>query len=76
MVKNPPMQEMQVPSLGREDPREKEWQPTAVFSLGDPMDKGAWQTIVHGVPEKSDTTKRLNNSKQLKKQKTLSRVHP
>ena len=56
MVKNPPMQEMQVPSLGREDPQEKEWQPTAVFSLGDPMDKGAWQTIVHGVAEKSDTT--------------------
>ena len=56
MVKNPPMQEMQVPSLEREDPLEKEWQPTAVFSLGDPMDKGAWQTIVHEVAEESDTT--------------------
>ena len=25
------------------------WQPTPVFLLGNPMDRGAWQTIVHGV---------------------------
>ena len=28
------VQEMQVRSLGREDPLEKEWQPTQVFLLG------------------------------------------
>ena len=37
-VKNPPtmqeLQEMWVRSLGREDPLEKEWQPTSVFLPG------------------------------------------
>ena len=36
MVKNPPaLQEIWVQSLGQEDPLEKEWQPTAVFLLGE-----------------------------------------
>ena len=35
MVKNlPAMQEIQVQSLGQEDPLEKEWQPTPVFLPG------------------------------------------
>ena len=35
-VKNPPaMQETQVQSLGREDPLEKEWQPTPIFLPGE-----------------------------------------
>ena len=35
-VKNPPaMQETWVQSLGREDPLEKEWQPTPVFIPGE-----------------------------------------
>ena len=35
MVTNlPAMQEIQVPSLGREDPLEKEWQPTPIFLPG------------------------------------------
>ena len=35
-VKNPPaMQETWVQSLGREDPLEKEWQPTPVFCPGE-----------------------------------------
>ena len=35
MVKNlPAIQETQVQSLGREDPLEKEWQPTPVFLPG------------------------------------------
>ena len=35
-VKNPPaMQETWVQSLGREDPLEKAWQPTAVFRPGE-----------------------------------------
>ena len=34
MVKNPPaMQEIQVQSLGWEDPQRREWQPTPVFFL-------------------------------------------
>ena len=36
MVENlPAMQETQVQSLGREDPLEKEWQPTPVFLPGE-----------------------------------------
>ena len=36
MVKNAPaMQKMQVQSLGREDPLEKEWQPTPVSLPGE-----------------------------------------
>jgi len=36
VVKNlPAKQEMWVPSLGQEDPLEKEWQPTAVFLPGE-----------------------------------------
>ena len=30
--------------------------------LGNPMDRGAWQAIVHGVTEESDTTLQLNNN--------------
>ena len=26
------------------------------------MDRGAWQTTVHGVAKESDTTERLNNN--------------
>ena len=41
MVKNPPaMWETQVQSLGREDPLEKEWQPTEYPCLENPIDRG------------------------------------
>ena len=51
----PAMQETQVPSLGRENPMEKE---TATHSsiLGNPVDRGAWQASVHGVTKESDST--------------------
>ena len=50
MVKNlPAEQEIQVQSLGWENPLEKEWQLTPVFLLRNPMDRGAWKTTVHGV---------------------------
>ena len=55
-AKNPPaMQETQVPSLGRENPMEKE---TATHSsiLGNALDRGAWQASVHGVIKESDLT--------------------
>ena len=37
-----------VPGLGR-FPWRREWQPTPVFFLENPMDRGAWQMTVHGV---------------------------
>ena len=43
----PAMQKTWVRSLGQEDPLEKEMA-TPVF-LPDPMDGGAWKTIVNGV---------------------------
>ena len=50
MAKNlPAMQETQALSLGQEDSLEIEWQPSPIFLLENPMDRGAWCTTVHGV---------------------------
>ena len=50
MVKNPSaMWETWVPSLGWEDPLEEGMQPTPVSFPGDPVDRGNWRAIVHGV---------------------------
>ena len=55
-VKNLPAmqetQEMQIQSLGWEDPLERKWQPTPVFlpeKSHRQRDRGAWQATVHGV---------------------------
>ena len=49
-VKNlPAVWETQVQSLGREDPLEKEWQPTLVPLPGKSHGRGAWWATVHGV---------------------------
>ena len=44
----PAMQNIQVQSLDWEDPLEKEMA-TPVFSLENPMDRGAWWATVHGT---------------------------
>ena len=50
MVKNSPaVQETWVRSMGLEDPLEKEWLPTSVLLLENPMDRGTWKATVHGV---------------------------
>ena len=48
------MQELQVQSLGLENPLEKEWQPISVFLLGNPMIRGVWPAAVHSVKKESD----------------------
>ena len=53
------MQETWVRSLGQEDALEKEMATTAVFCLGDPMDRGTWRAEVQRVTE-SHTTYRLS----------------
>ena len=54
MVKNPPaMQEMQVRSLGREDPLEK-GNGNLLLCLGNPMNRGAGPATVHRVAEELD----------------------
>ena len=45
---------MPVQPLGQDDPLEREWQPTPVFLLENPMDTGALWATVHRV-EKSQT---------------------
>ena len=51
MVKNlPTMQETWVQSLGWEDPLEEGTAThSSIFTWRIPMDRGAWQAIVHGV---------------------------
>ena len=53
-VKNlPAMQETQVPSLGWEDPLEiGNGNPLQYSCLENPLDRGAWWAIVHGVAER------------------------
>ena len=60
MVKNPPAvqetPEMQVQSVGGEDPLEKEMATTPVFLPVNPMDRGTSWTTVHGVAKELDMT--------------------
>ena len=49
------MQEIQVQSLGPEDPLEKEMATDWYSCLENSLDRGAWQATVHGVAE-SDVT--------------------
>ena len=49
------MQETQIQALCWEDPLEKK-RATYSSCLGNPMDRGAWQTTVCGVAKESDTT--------------------
>ena len=48
------------PELGRY-PEEENGNPLQYSCLGNPMDRGAWQTTVHGVAKELDTTERPNN---------------
>ena len=57
MVKNlPGNQEMQVQSLGQEDPLEEEMATHSRILAWETLDRGAWWAVVHGVAEESDTT--------------------
>ena len=69
VVKNlPAVQEIQVPSLGWEDPLEREWQPTLVFLLENSMDRGAWRATVYGVTKSQTQLKPLRTH-------TLTHIH-
>ena len=48
VINLPAVLELWVPSLSREDPRQRKWQPTPLFLPGKPMDRGAWCATVHG----------------------------
>ena len=51
------MRETWVPSLAWKGPLEKDMATHSNFlALGNPMDRGAWQVIVHGVSKELDRT--------------------
>ena len=50
------MQEMQVRSLGQEDPGGETGNRLQYSYLGNPMDRGAWRATVHGVKKELDMT--------------------
>ena len=50
-----------IPGLGR-SPGERNSNPFQDSCLENPMDRGAWQAIAHGVAKESDMTCQLNNS--------------
>jgi len=45
-------------------PWRRKWQPTPVFCLENPMDRGTWWATVCGVAKETDMTERLNNNKE------------
>ena len=57
------MQEMLVQSLGQEDALEEEMATiSSILAWRNCMDRGAWQTTVHGVAKQLDMTEQLNNN--------------
>jgi len=50
-----------VPGSGR-SPGQENGNPLQYSCLGNPVDRGAWQTTVHGIAKESDMTLRLNNN--------------
>ena len=50
-----------IPGLGR-SPGEGNGKQLQYSYLENPLDRGAWQAIVHGVTRESGMTKQLNNS--------------
>ena len=58
------MQEIQVQSLGQENPLEKEMAThSSILTRGIPWSRGAQQATVHGVAKESHMTQQRNNSK-------------
>ena len=41
------------------------WQPTPAFLPENPMDRGAWRAIVHGVAESQTGLRRLSSSSNI-----------
>jgi len=51
--------------MGQEDTLEKgNDNPLQYSCLGNPMDKGAWRAMVHGITKELDMTERQNNKQQ------------
>ena len=56
---------MQVQSLGQEDPLEKEMATrSSILAWKNPMDRGAWRAVVHGVAKSWTRQRRLSTYTQ------------
>ena len=63
-----------IPGSGR-SPGEGNGNPLQQARLENPMDRGAWWAIVHGVTKESDTTQWLNNNDEhMKYTRDISKV--
>ena len=75
MVKNlPAMQETWVPSLGREDPERRKWQPTPVFLAGESQGQ---RSLVGYSPwgcKELDMTEQLNFPRYRKRKHKVVKV--
>jgi len=66
VVKNPPANAGDagsIPGSGR-SPEGGNGYPLQYSCLENPMDRGAWRAIVHGVTKESDMTEQLSDNKQ------------
>ena len=59
-----------VRSLGREEPRRRQWHPLQHSRLGNPMDRGAWRATVCGI------TKRVAHNLATEQQQQQTGPHP
>ena len=65
VVKNPSTNTAEAGSIPESGRFPGSWQPTPGFLPRDPMNRGAWQTTVHGAAKESDTTQRLKNNNNI-----------
>ena len=63
MEKESAFQEMQVSTLGWEDPLDGNENSVQYSCLGNPMDRGAWRAAVHVVTKSQITQLSINNNK-------------
>ena len=61
------MQEMQIRSLGQEDPPEKEIATHSSILAWILLDRGAWWAEVHGVTKELETTTKQEQRKRVRK---------
>ena len=64
-----------IPGLGR-SPGGGNGNPLHYSCLGNPMDRGVWRAIVHGVAKDSDMTQQLNTTTTTKMRNEKSRKYP
>ena len=61
MIKNLPVKARDARETGlipgsERSPGEGNGNPLQYSCMGNPMDRGAWQAVVHGIPKELDTT--------------------